>query len=145
MSRSQVSRACAPPVSSTSAEKAGHVIWHTRGDGERGKDSNVEVAVVLALHVLDERVHVVCLDRLHKRLGLPTQARALAADTHGREVLELGQWPGLGGAVAAEYVPAHPAVMFADDEREDKPARLALHHIATLMSPAQDKTMSKVP
>ena len=97
-------------------------------------------------HYFGERCLVLRLQPAHRlcRLGDLT-ARPDAADAHRREVLELGQWPGLGGAVAAEYVPAHPAVMFADDEREDKPARLALHDIVTLMSPAQDKTMSKVP
>ena len=38
------------------------------GHGEGGEDSNVKVAVVLALHVLDEGVDVVGLDRLRRRV-----------------------------------------------------------------------------
>ena len=101
----------------------------TCGDGERGEDGDVEVAVVLALNVLDERVDVVSLNGLHQRLGLPAQARALSADAHGREVLELGQRPGFSCAVAAEDVTAHAAVVLADDEGENKATRLALRHV----------------
>mmetsp|Transcript_8369 Transcript_8369/g.20808 ORF Transcript_8369/g.20808 Transcript_8369/m.20808 type:complete len:204 (-) Transcript_8369:331-942(-) len=42
-----------------------------RGHGEGGEDADVQVAVVLALHVLDEGVDVVGLDGLHERLRLP--------------------------------------------------------------------------
>jgi len=34
---------------------------HTCSDGERGKHSNMEVAVILALDILDERIHIVGL------------------------------------------------------------------------------------
>ena len=49
----------------------------TRGHGERGKDGDVEVAVVLALDVLDERVDVVGLRHRGDSLVLtpPTSKR----------------------------------------------------------------------
>ena len=92
----------------------------------------MEVAVVLALHVLDERVDVVGLDGLHQRLGLPAQPRALAAHAHRRQVLELGQRPRFCRAVAAEDVPAHAAVVLADDKGKDKAARLALQDVGVV-------------
>ena len=100
----------------------------TRGDCEGWKDCNVQVAIVLALHILYERVDVVGLDGLHQRLRFPAQARTLATHAHRRQVLELGQRPGFGGAIPAEHVSAHATMVLADDEREHETARLALRN-----------------
>ena len=69
------------------------------------------------------------LDGLHQRLSFPAQTRTLAAHAHGRQVLELGQRPGFSGAVAAEDVAAHAAVVLANNEGENKAARFALRHL----------------
>lgn len=103
-----------------------------RGHGERRENTDVKVAVVLALHVLDERVHVVGLDSLHQRLSFPAQPCALSAHAHRRKVLELWQRPRFRSTVAAENMSTHAAVVLADDEGKDKAARLALRNVGVV-------------